>query len=170
MEINPCHRTKARKKLKSTEDEAKQYALKLLSYRGRSVKELKERLRRKKFPDDVVSCTIGHLQRVGLLDDKALAESLKREALTTKFLSQYGAKRFMLERGISREIIDLTLSNDETEDINNAKRLVEKKMKIIDALPAEKRKRRLSHLLLRKGYSFEIIETVLKNKLNGGMA
>ena len=143
--------------------------MKLLSYRGRSVKELRERLRRKKFPDDVVSSTIRHLQYIGLLDDISLAEALKREAMTTKFLSQYGAKRFMLERGISKEIVDSIFSHDETEDINNAKRLVEKKMRIIEALPAEKRKRRLSHLLLRKGYSFEIIESVLKNKLKGGM-
>ena len=143
--------------------------MKLLSYRGRSVKELRERLRRKKFPDDVVSSTIRHLQYIGLLDDISLAEALKREAMTTKFLSQYGAKRFMLERGIPGEIVDSIFRYDEAEDINNAERLIEKKMKIIEALPAEKRKRRLSHLLLRKGYSFEIIESVLKNKLKGGM-
>jgi regulatory protein len=144
------------------EDKAKQYALRLLSYRGRSVKEVEERLRRKKFPADVVSSTICKLQRAGFLDDVALAEALKREATKTKFLSRYGTRRFMLSRGITREIVDLVFSPDDAEDIDNASRLVEKKLRIIDDLPAEKKKRRLYQLLLRKGYSVEIIESALK--------
>jgi regulatory protein len=160
--IDLCHRPKARCQLKNLEDKAKHYALRLLSYRGRSVKELEERLRRKKFPADVVSSIISKLQRAGFLDDVALAEALKREATKTKFLSHYGAKRLMLSRGIAREIVDLVFSPDKAEDIDNARRLVEKKLRIIDNLPAEKKKRRLYQLLIRKGYSFEIIESVLK--------
>ena len=38
-------------------------------------------------------------------------------------------------------------------------------MKIMESLPSEKKKRRLYHLLLRKGYSFEIIGSILK-KIN----
>jgi regulatory protein len=148
--------------LKNLEAKAEQYALRLLSYRGRSVKELEERLRRKKFPADVVSSIVNKLQRARFLDDVALAETLKREATKTKFLSQYGAKRFMLARGIPRRIVDLLFGHDEEEDINNARRLIEKKLRMIDDLPVEKKRRRLYQLLLRKGYSFEIIESVLK--------
>lgn len=126
------------------------------------MRELEDRLKRKRFSDNVVSSTIRHLQQAGLLDDVELAENLKREAMTTKFLSQYGAKQFMLARGISREIVDSIFRHDEKEDIKNAKRLIDKKMKIIESLPAKTIKRRLSHLLLRKGYSFEIIGAVLK--------
>jgi regulatory protein len=146
----------------SLKDKARKYALRLLSYRGRSVKELEERLRKKGFPDEVVASIVSHLQQVGLLDDVALAEALKREAVTTKFLSQYGAKKVMLVRGISREIVDSMFNHDETEDVKNAKRLVDKKLKTIGNLPPEKIRRRLSYLLLRKGYSFEIIASVFK--------
>jgi len=146
------------------EDKARQYALRLLSYRGRSARELEERLRRKGFLGYVVSSTIRHLKHTGLIDDKALAEALKREAMTTKFLSQYGARRFMLARGISREIVDSIFSPNEKEDIKNANRLVDKKLRIIDNLPDEKIKRRLHNLLFRKGYSFETIESVLKKR------
>jgi regulatory protein len=146
------------------EDKARQYALRLLSYRGRSARELEERLRRKGFPGYVVSSTIRHLKHTGLIDDKALAEALKREAMTTKFLSQYGARRFMLARGISRGIVDSVFSFDEKEDIKNANRLVDKKLRIIDNLPDEKIKRRLHNLLSRKGYSFETIGSVLKKR------
>jgi regulatory protein len=160
--IGLYHRPKAKRQLKNLEDKAKQYALRLLSYRGRSVKELEERLRRKKFPADVISSIIGKFQRAGFLDDAVLAEALKREATKTKFLSRYGTRRFMLSRGITREIVDLVISPDEAEDIDNASRLVEKKLRIIDDLPAAKKKRRLYQLLLRRGYSVEIIESALK--------
>jgi regulatory protein len=150
--------------LRGLEDKARQYALKLLSYRGRSVGELEKRLRRKGFPDHVVSSTIRHLKHIGLLDDKALAEALKREAMITKLLGQYGARKFMLGRDISREIIDSMFISDEKEDIENAQRLVDKKLRIMEGLPAEKIKRRLYNLLLRKGYSFETIESVLKKR------
>jgi regulatory protein len=146
------------------DDKTRQYALKLLSYRGRSVRELEERLRRKGFPDHVVSSTMRHLKHTGFLDDKALAEALKREAMSTKFLSQYGARKFMLARGISREIVDSMFSPDEKDDIKNASRLVDKKLRTIENLSAEKIKRRLYNLLLRKGYSFETIKSVLKKR------
>lgn len=150
--------------MRSLDDKARQYALKLLSYRGRSVRELEERLRRKGFPDHVVSSTMRHLKHTGLLNDKTLAEALKREAMSTKFLSQYGTRKFMLARGISREIVDSMFSPDENDDIKNASRLADKKLRIIGNLPDEKIKRRLYNLLLRKGYSFETIKAVLKKR------
>lgn len=138
--------------------------MKLLSYRGRSVKELEERLRRKGFPETVVSSTIRSLKRAGLIDDRALAESLRREAMKTKLLSQYGARHLMLKRGIPKEIVDSMFTIDEQEDIETAKKLVNKKLRTIQHAPPEKVKRRLYNLLLRRGYSFETIKKVLREK------
>jgi SOS response regulatory protein OraA/RecX len=84
--------------------------------------------------------------------------------MSTKFLSQYGARKFMLARGISREIVDSMFSPDEKDDIKNVSRLVDKKLRIIENLPDEKIKRRLYNLLLRKGYSFETIKSVLRKR------
>jgi regulatory protein len=147
-------------------DKAKQYAFKLLSYRGRSEKELKERLIKNGITKTVASSTIKYLKHLGLIDDMALAETLKREALTTKLLSQNGARRFILNRGIPYEIVNQILSNDENKDIENARRLVDKKLKAFKDYSSETAKRRLYNLLFRRGYSFETINKVLKeNKL-----
>ncbi|MEW6214049.1 MAG: RecX family transcriptional regulator [Nitrospirota bacterium] len=145
-------------------DKARQYALRLLSYRGRSVKELEERLRKKGFPETVVSSTINHLRHVGLIDDMALAEALKREAMTNKLLGRDGVRRFMVNRGIPREIVDLMINTDETEEIENAGKLIDKKLRAIRNYPSEIAKRRLYNLLLRKGYSFDTIKMVLKDR------
>ena len=145
-------------------DKARHYALKLLSYRGRSEKELKERLKKKGFTKNVASSTVNHLKHIGLIDDRALAETLKREALKTKLLSQNGAGRFMVNRGIPREIVDMVFSQNENEDIENAGKLVDKKLKAYRDYSPETARRRLHNLLLRRGYSIETIMTVLKNK------
>ena len=146
------------------QDKAKQYAFKLLSYRGRSEKELAERLSKKGFTKPVASSTIKYLKQTGLIDDRALAESLKREVLTTKLLSHQGAKRFMLNRGIPGNIIDLALSNDVNKDIENAGKLVDRKLKTLKKCSQDTAKRRLYNLLFRRGYSTEIIMSVLKDK------
>ncbi len=150
--------------MKGLPNRARQYAFKLLSYRGRSEKELEERLIKKGITKSVASSTINYLKDIGLIDDMALAETLKREAVTTKLLSQNGEKKFILNRDISREIVDLVFSNDENEDIENAGRLVDKKLKTFKNYSSETVRRRLYNLLLRRGYSFETIMAVLKDK------
>ncbi len=148
-----------------SDDKAKQYSLKLLSYRGRSEKELEERLRKKGVSARGISSTMRYLKDTGLLNDLSLAESLKREALTYRMLSQAGARNFMLRRGIPRSIVDSVLSNDDNIDIDNAVKFVDKKLRVLGKYPAETAKRRLYNLLLRRGYSSGTILKVLKEKI-----
>lgn len=145
-------------------DKAKHYALKLLTYRGRSEKELEERLTKKGIAKTVVSSTIDYLRRIGLLDDRALAESLKREAITRKLLGHNGAKRFAINRGIPRGLVDAVFGEDETEDIENARTLVDKKLTSYRNCSRQTARRRLYNLLLRRGYSSDTIMKALKDK------
>jgi regulatory protein len=150
--------------LTGSRDKAKHYALKLLTYRGRSEKELDERLTKKGIAKTVVSSTIDYLRGIGLVDDRALAESLKREALTRKLLGHSGAKRFLINRGIPRGIVETVFTYDENEDVQNARRLVDKKLTSYRNCPRQTARRRLYNLLLRRGYSSETIMKVLKEK------
>lgn len=143
-------------------DKAKKYAFKLLSYRGRSEKELKERLIKKGIRKAVASSTVQDLKQRGLIDDRSLAETLKREALSRKFLSQQGATKFLYQRGIPHEIINQVLNNDEIIDISNARRLVHKKITTLRNYSPLHVKRRLYGLLARRGYSSDTIRKVLK--------
>jgi regulatory protein len=152
--------------LKGLPNKARQYALKLLSYRGRSEKELEERLLKKGVTKPVVSSTINELKEIGVIDDMSLAEALKRQALTTKMLSQNGAKRYMQAKGIPRDIIDVVFYHDKNKDFDNALRLAGKKLMSLNHYPSEIVKRRLYNLLLRRGYSSETIMKVLKDISN----
>jgi len=122
-----------------------------------------ERLRKKGFSADVVTQTVQSLRKSGFLDDTALAENLKREAFSRKMLSWRGAKQYMLSRGIPLPVIDAAIVGDEKTDIENAKRIVEKKMKTLKNYGPEIIRRRLYNVLLRRGYASETIRKVLKD-------
>jgi regulatory protein len=152
--------------LRGSQSNARRYALKLLSYRGRSERELEERLLKKGITESEASSTIQYLKEIGLIDDLSLAETLKREALTSKLLSRRGAKRYLLNRGIPREIADLVFSHDEDTDYENAGILVEKKLRKLAHYPPDIVRRKLYGLLLRRGYpSGLIMKTLRDNKL-----
>lgn len=146
------------------EDKTRRYALKLLSYKGRSESEMKERLQNKGASQRSIASTIHYLRDAGLLNDLSLAESLKREALSHRMLSQAGARNFILRRGIAKNIVDSIFEDDENTDFENAVRLAEKKLRVLAKYPAATARRRLYHLLLRRGYSAGTIMKIINEK------
>jgi len=149
--------------LRDSQNRARDYALKLLSYRGRSERELEERLLKKGITTTETSSAIRYLKEKGLVDDMSLAETLKRETLTTRLLSQSGSKRYMLSRGIPRGIVDLVFSCHEDTDLDNAVRIIEKKRRVLGKYPQAVARRRLYGFLQRRGYSSETIMKVLRD-------
>ena len=149
-------------------DKARAYALRLLRYRGRSEKELTERLLIKGVPQHIVVSTIRYLKKIGLINDMLLAESLKRQALSIKLLSHYAAKQFLLKRGIGSDLVEQLFDCSESTDPLNAHTLLTKKVKALENFPPAIQKRRIYHALLRKGYSYRTIKTVLSENFKGG--
>lgn len=150
--------------MKDSHAKAKKYALKLISYKSRSEKELKDRLKRKGISESVICSTLEYLKEVGLVNDFYLAQVLKEEALTRRLLSQNGAKKFVLNRGIPKDIVDIIFNIDEQVDTDNARKIVDKKLKILKSQPPHVINRRLYNFLLRKGYSYETIMKILKER------
>ncbi|MEW6571632.1 MAG: regulatory protein RecX [Nitrospirota bacterium] len=144
--------------------EARQYALKLLSYRSRSEKELRDRLKKKGIQEAVISSTIEHLRNLGLVNDVLLAEILMNDAINIKLLSQNGARQYVLSRGVPREITDAAFEKLDNMDIENARKIVARKLEALKDYPGKTVKRRLCNFLLRRGYSYETIAEVLKDK------
>ncbi len=139
-----------------------QYAYRLLSYRGRSEKEVTDSLRKKGFTEQVIQDTILYLKDRGFINDTALASSLKREAEEVKLLGITGTKTFLQQRGIPREIIDNIFAGKDSDELNIAKKLVDKKLRSMENYSDEFVKKRLWGILARKGYSFDTIRKALK--------
>ena len=150
------------RKLKDSLAEARAYALKLLSYRSRSVKEMCEKLRNKGFHEDNIKSTIEYFLKIGLMNDEALASDLYRITTDYKSLGKSGIRTFLMKRGINKDLIDKTLTDHSSEiDERAAREFAVKRMDVLKKYPRDVIKRRLWGLLQRRGFSYDVIKRVV---------
>jgi regulatory protein len=129
--------------------------LNLLSYRMRSEWELRDYLKRKKAPEEFVDKIINKLRINGYVNDEQFA---KRWVENRRLLKPTSKRRLMQElrqKRISTDIIDAVLVEDETDERQQLKELVEKKR----ARYPDKLK--FMQYLARQGYNYDDIKSVL---------
>ena len=83
---------------------AKQAALRLLKIRSRSEKEIRERLKLKKFSGEIIEEILEHLKKVQLVDDRQFTKDWINARLTKPF----GLRRISFElrkKGIDDELL-----------------------------------------------------------------
>ncbi len=153
------------KRVDYTQSKALNYAFKLLSYRDRSKKEIYDRLLQKGYPESIANETIDYLKEKGFIDDVKLAASLKRNAIEKKHLGKRGVINFLVNRGIPVEIVN-TIEYDEREYLEAAKRLAEKKLRIMVNADRETVKKKIWGSLSRKGFSADIISKTIKSTIS----
>lgn len=137
-------------------------ALRYLSRRLHSVKELRLKLIRKKFEQEFIDKIINELIEKGFLNDfqfaSEFAEHKSREWGKEKLKSE------LIRKGIGREIIDQILLNNlsEENDYINAKKLAAKKYKILSGRKSDDKKIRekVFSFLIYKGYDYELSKNV----------
>ncbi len=141
---------------------AREYAFLLLKYRLRSEKEIRDRLRRKKFPENIIRETVLFLKEKKFLDDKVFA----RVWINSRLKKPLGLRRIRQElkvKGIEEEIINHRIgearkSYPESEVIELLALARIAKQKGVE--PVKARNRTFAYLI-RRGFSPEIIAEVL---------
>ena len=147
---------------KSLALKARSYAFLLLKYRQRSEKEISDRLKKKKFPEELIKETIFFLQEKKFIDDLAFSRAWIRERLAHS-IGPRRLKQELKAKGISEEIIEDNLreaqeSYSETETI---RQLVESRLSRLRNVDPRTAKRRVYGYLLRRGFSPEaVIDTI----------
>lgn len=140
--------------------------VKYLSYRQRSIKEVKDHLKRKGYEESIVQITIDYLVEKKYLNDLEFAESFIRDK---SYLNKYGINKIryeLMNKGISKEIIARTLKFDDDEEYNNAMELAHKKMKSYKKLDRDSIYRKLGGFLQRKGYRYDTVSKVIRDVLD----
>ena len=148
---------------------AKQDAFNLLSYRQRSIQELKERLLRKDYGIEIVNQVINILNRLEYLDDEEFAISWIKDRIT-KGYGPYRIRQQLKEKGVNVNIIEQGLSEEYSSQLeyNLASDLAAKKRSRYSDEDYHEQRYKLSKVLERKGFSFEIINLVLDDLLQEG--
>ncbi|HWI55411.1 MAG TPA: regulatory protein RecX [Desulfobacteria bacterium] len=138
---------------------AKNHALKYLSFRPRTVKEIATKLKDKGFDTEVISAVIEFLMEYKLVDDDAFASMWIRNRTKLKPTGRQRIKNELFQKGIDKETIERNISELLPEDEERmAALLIEKKIR-----RAEFSYKRLEGFLLRRGFSTGIVKRVLSS-------
>lgn len=101
------------------------------------------------------------LKESGLVNDLTLARSLTDIAMNVRLLGNKGIVFFLRSRGISDK--DLPIENPNGPDeLERALILYRKKSKFLSFLPEIDKKKKLRSFLLRRGYTSETVNEVIK--------
>jgi len=148
------------------EDFEKYYnkALEFLSYRPRSEKEVRDKLKTKNVELEVIDRIISKLKEKKFINDGEFAKGWIRSRLEYKPRSMKLIKFELKHKGIGEELIDRLIHNSEfiiQNDLESAKRLVEKKLGRFRnkfGMTREEKYQKLGRFLASKGFNWDIIK------------
>ena len=139
------------------------YALYLLGRRGRTERELRDKLAEKKYLDDDIDRTIERLKEMKLIDDAVFAANYARDKVTIYRRGRFRIGLDLLRKGVGRDQIDQALGEvEEADELSAAQSLAESRLKNWQALDPLKRRARLTSLLQRRGFSARVVRAVLE--------
>ena len=148
-------------------DSEKSVALeKAVSYLGRgmkTVKQMRDYLTKKAYAPEVIEYVIARLKEYRYLDDEAYARTYVEHNSSSK--GERRLKQELMGKGIAGDIAEEHSQLDDEQELATATRLAEK---YIRNKPHDvKTLQKLQRYLLSRGYSYEIVNNVLRSyKLN----
>lgn len=150
--------------------QAKDYAYRLLSYRERSEREIKERLARKGF-DEVVSEKVAEdLKAAGLIDDYRFAKAFAEGRVRYRPSGLELIRSKLYSKGIDGEIVNSVISAIEGnyDEYAAAHELAGNRAKKFGKINREKAKQRIYGYLLRRRFKKEVVYKVLNEIFSKG--
>ncbi len=143
--------------------QAKEAALRLLDVRARAKGELRQRLRQKKFPGDVIEDVLGDLEKSGLINDAAFAKMLVHD-LSLKAVGKRRLQHALRAKGIDRAleekiIQEATIGETEAQACLQA---AQKRAARYRQLDPQVARRRLIAYLLRQGFDHEMVYSTIR--------
>ncbi|MEK7450999.1 MAG: regulatory protein RecX [Patescibacteria group bacterium] len=144
-------------------------ALKFLSYRPRSEKEIRDKLFQKKASSEVIEKVIQKLKEQKFIDDEEFAKLWIESRNRSKPRSLRLIKLELKRKGITEEQIESGIKNQESgikTDLEQAKSLVEKRIKRLRSLDRQKIYEKLGRFLASKGFGWDTIKQSIDEVLN----
>ena len=135
-------------------------ALNLLSYKPRSLAEMRSRLMEKDWAEEaVVDQVIARLEELGYLNDEQFAADFASSRLTAKPLGRTRLRRDLQRKKLSSETIETALDvayeqQSEEELIEHA---ISKRVKTKGAPATREEAKKLFDYLIRRGFSYDLV-------------
>lgn len=133
-----------------------------ISYKPRTCREVADKLRGLEHTEDQIEDALEKLGDMGFLNDLRYAQ----DYVETR-QKRYGKKRILLDlkrRGIAESVAETALDEglDQDQGYEIAMEMARKKFAQCEGLEPAKAASRIQGMLLRKGYCYEIVRSVIK--------
>ena len=137
---------------------ARERALYLLQYQGRTCSQMQQRLREDGYPDEAVERVMAFLEEYHFLDDSSYIENYIQLNRRKKSRRQIAYE--LTQKGIDSELLRQTFDEDPIDDEEAARAVLAKKLK---GKPVDtyEEKCRIAAFLQRKGFSGEVVRRVI---------
>lgn len=148
------------------ESVARTICLNLLTAAPRTRGELATALRRRRVPDAVAERVLDRLTDVNLVDDAAYAEAYVESRHRSRGLARSALRNELRRKGVAETVAAEAVERIDVEDEEEAARaLVAKRLASTRSLATPARQRRLTGMLMRKGYPAGLAYRVVRDAL-----
>ncbi|NNE66728.1 MAG: hypothetical protein HKN33_09175 [Pyrinomonadaceae bacterium] len=135
-------------------------AVNLLTFKQRSVEELRTRLLEKKWTNsEIVEDVIVKLSEYNYLDDEEYAYNLAASKLRTKFVGKRRLKQDLVRKKLDKATIDAALERayEEVPESDLIEQAVEKRLRIKGMPETQNEQKNFFAYLMRQGFDYDLI-------------
>ena len=140
-------------------------AVNLLTYKPRSIKELRERLLEKDWTNEaIVQETIEKLEKYGYLNDAQFAKDFASSKLRQKPVGKRVLKQKLAQRKLGKETVEEAIEKafEETPEEEIIERAIEKRLRV-KGIPKEREDvKKFYDFLLRQGFSYDLVRDKMR--------
>ncbi|HEY5625395.1 MAG TPA: RecX family transcriptional regulator, partial [Dehalococcoidia bacterium] len=135
-------------------------ALRLLSYRPRSEREMRDALRTRHIPEAIAGETLDRLSELRLLDDRAFAEAWTESRQRNSPRGRRMLLAELAQKGVQREVAQESVAAIDEEDA--AVQAGRKRSRTLRDREFSDFRRRLGDFLARRGFGYDVCEAAIK--------
>lgn len=140
---------------------AKLRALHLLNHMDRTEQQLRNRLKRDCYTEDIIETAIQYVKSFGYIGDYGYAKRYVESRQSVK--SRNEIRMALLQKGVLKETIDLVIDEcyQEQDDLMAIKNILDKK-RYRDDMATDVEKKKIMEYLLRRGFGYEDVRQVIQ--------
>ncbi|MBE2219275.1 MAG: RecX family transcriptional regulator [Ignavibacteria bacterium] len=137
-----------------------------LSYRIRTISEIKKRLKKAKLQQETIEKVIIHLKELKLVDDEAFARQLVAEKIKNKPAGKRMIEKKLYEMGIPKQVGESVLDElmDEETEKSLAAKVYDKLLPKLQGLDRQEARKKIFAKLASRGFNFDIINEIIREK------
>jgi regulatory protein len=144
-------------------------AVNLLTYKPRSIKELKMRLMEKDWTNSaIVEETIKKLESYGYLNDEQFAKDFAASKLRGKPIGKRVLKQKLAQRHLDKETVEkaIEIAFDETPEEEIIERAINKRLRLKGKPETREDTKKFYDFLLRQGFSYDLVSSKMRELNN----